>query len=206
MSSHNLLRITTLSLIFISTLLHIASSASDSTSSTSVALKTYKNFIRVKCNSTTYPSYCYKSLSPYASTIKTNTLILTKTSVKVALKLAKSASSTLKKLSKAKGNLTHAETEVIADCKDNVGDTVELLQQSADGLKNLNGVSTNEERFQWDTVKTYMSAAITDEGTCLDEFDELKVRASLQKKIKPTVAHVAWMDSVALALVNRLYY
>ncbi|OIV99695.1 hypothetical protein TanjilG_17505 [Lupinus angustifolius] len=202
-SSHNLLRIS-LSLIFISTLVHIAS-ASNSTSTKSIN-NSYKRFIKVKCNSTTYPSYCYKSLSPYASTIKTNTLTLTKLSIHVALKAAKNVSLTLKKLSKAKGNLSHAETELIADCKENIGDSVDLLQQSADGLKDLNGTSTYEERFEWDTIKTWMSASITDVGTCSDEFDELKVRASIQKKIKPAIAHLAWFNSIALALVNRLSY
>ncbi|KAK7257734.1 hypothetical protein RIF29_31926 [Crotalaria pallida] len=202
MSSHNLLRIT-LSLIFISTLfLHTASAASTSSN----ALNTYKKFIKDKCNSTTYSDVCYKSLSPYASKIKTNILTLTKTSVYLALNAAKSASTTLNKLSKSKGNLTQAETEVIADCKDNIGDTVDLIQQSADGLEGLNGVTTEEERFQWDDIKTWMSSCITDESTCTDEFDEMVVRPSLQKKIKPTVAIVAQKSSIALALVNRLFY
>ncbi|CAL0329443.1 unnamed protein product [Lupinus luteus] len=187
-----------------STLVQIAS-ASNSTSTHGMN-NSYKRFIKVKCNSTTYPTYCYKSLSPYASTIKTNTLTLTKISIHVALKAAKNVSSTLKRVSKAKGRLSHAETALIGDCKENIGDTVDLLQQSADGLKDLNGTSTYEERFEWDTIKTWMSASITDVGTCTDEFDELKVRASIQKKIKPAIAHVAWLNSIALALVNTLSY
>ncbi|KAF1898856.1 hypothetical protein Lal_00018976 [Lupinus albus] len=181
--------------------MHIAS-ASNSTSTNN----TYKRFIKVKCNSTTYPSYCYKFLSPYASTIKTNTVTLTKISVHVALKAAKNASSTLKRLSKGKGRLSDAERELISDCKENVGDAVDLLQQSVDGLKYLNGTRTYEERFEWDTIKTWMSASITDEGTCTDEFDELKVRASIQNIIKRVLLHVACLNSIALALVNSLSY
>ncbi|OIW05792.1 hypothetical protein TanjilG_23578 [Lupinus angustifolius] len=200
MSCLNIFRIIS-SLIFISTLLHTAS-ASNSTN----ALNTYKKFIKVKCYSTTYSDVCYKSLSPYASKIKTNTFTLTKTSVYLALNATKTAYVTLKKLSKSKGNLTHAETEVLADCKDNIGDTVDLLQQSADTLGYLNGITTDEERFQWDGIKTWMSASITDEGTCTDEFDEMEVQPSLQKKIKPIVANVAKKNSIALALVNNLSY
>ncbi|CAL0334050.1 unnamed protein product [Lupinus luteus] len=200
MSCHNIFRIISF-LIFISTLLHTAS-ASNST----IALNTYKKFIKVKCNSTTYSNLCYKSLSPYASKIKTNTFTLTKTSVYLALNATKTAYVTLKKLSKSKGNLTYAETEVIADCKDNIGDTVDLLQQSADGLQVLNGIATDEERFQWDGIKTWMSASITDEGTCTDEFDEMEVQPSLQNKIKPIVANVARKNSIALAFVNNLSY
>ncbi|RDY06244.1 hypothetical protein CR513_09815, partial [Mucuna pruriens] len=161
-------------------------SASKSTTTTD-SLKAYKKFIKDQCNSTTYPNVCYKSLSPYASKIKRNRVTLTKISIHVALKAAKSAYSTLTKVSKSKGKLTHGETLVIADCRENVEDTLDLLEQSADGLANLNGTSTNDEKFQWDTIKTWMSAAITDESTCTDEFQEIQVRPSLQKKIKTTV-------------------
>ncbi|XP_027356775.1 pectinesterase inhibitor 4-like [Abrus precatorius] len=203
MSSHNLLRIL-LTLLFISTLIHAASTSSSSTTTNS--LKAYKMFIKDECNSTTYPDVCYKSLSPYASKVKNNPLTLTKLSVNVALKAAKSAYSTLKKLSNSTGKLTRGETSVIADCRENIDETLDLLKQSVDGLAHLNGTTTSDEKFQWDTIKTWMSAAITDESTCTDEFDEMKVRPSLQKKIKPSVANVAWMNSNALAFVNRLYY
>lgn len=123
----------------------------------------------------------------------------------MALKAAKSASSTLKKLSNSKGKLTHEETLVIADCRENIDDTVDLLGQSVDGLAHLNGTSTSDQKFQWDSIKTWMSAAITDEGTCIDEFDEMEVRPSLQKKIKTRVYNVAWLNSNALSFVNRLY-
>ncbi|KAE9593213.1 hypothetical protein Lal_00029278 [Lupinus albus] len=188
-------------LIFISTLPH-TSSASTSTN----VLNSYKKFIKVKCNSTTYSNVCYKSLSPYASKIKTNTFTLTKTSVYLALNATKTAYVTLNKLSKSKGNLTHAETEVIADCKYNIRDAVDLLQQSADGLEDLNDITTDEERYRWDDIKTWMSASITDESTCTDESDEMEVQPSLQKKIKRIVANVAQKNSIALALVNNLSY
>ena len=203
MSRHNLFRVL-VSLVFISTLLH-AASASTSTATTN-SLNTYKNFIKNECNSTTYPKVCYKFLSPYASQIKTNGLTLTKVAVNVTLKVAKSAYTTLTKLSKSKGSLTRAEKEVIADCKENVDETVYQLEQSVDGLAHLNGTATSDEKFLWDTIKTWMSAAITDEYTCTDEFDEMKVRPSLQKKIKTSVSNVAWMNSNALYLVNRLSF
>ncbi|KAJ1426504.1 Pectinesterase inhibitor domain [Sesbania bispinosa] len=203
MSCHSLFRVL-LSLLFISTLLHSAS-ACNSTNTTNSQLKAYKKFIFNQCNSTTYPKVCYKSLTPYASKIKTNRSTLTRTSVLLALKAARSSSKTLTKLSSSK-NLTHPETLVIADCRENIDDTVDLLEQSVDGILRLNGTTTDDEKFQWDNIKTWMSAAITDETTCTDEFDEMEVGASLQKKIKTSVDNLAWLTSNALALVNRLTF
>ncbi|XP_020215371.1 21 kDa protein [Cajanus cajan] len=191
-----------LSLVFISAFLQLTSCASKSNPTTD-STKVYKKFIKDQCNSTTYPNVCYKSLSPYASTIKRNRVTLTKMSIHVALKAAKIASNTLKKVSKTKG-LTYGETSVIADCRENVDDTVDLLGQSADELAHLNGTSI-DQKYQWDNIKTWMSAAITDESTCTDEFDEIQVRPSLQKTIKTSVYNVSWLNSNALAFVNKLY-
>ncbi|MED6176627.1 hypothetical protein PIB30_090026 [Stylosanthes scabra] len=195
------------SLVLISTLVHTSSSSSYSTTSNSTrkSINTYKKFIKNECNSTTYPDFCYKYLSHYASQVKTNRVTLTKVAVNVTVLVAKSTFRTLTKLSKLK-KLTHAETSVLADCRENMDDTVDRLQQSAEDLAGLNGTSTAEERFEWDSIKTWMSAAITDEYTCTDGSDELKVRASLKKKIQTIISNVVWMNSNALALVNKLSY
>lgn len=196
-------------LLFISTTL-VVQAASDSVARNSTTnttlLNASKKFIRNQCNSTaTYPNVCYNSLSPYASKIKTNRLILTRVSVLLALKAARASSRVMTRLSKL-NTLTHDETLVVADCGENIDDTVDLLEQSADGILHLNGTRTNEDRFQWDDIKTWMSAAITDDYTCTDEFHEMEVRPSVQKMIKTSVDYAEWMTSNALAFVNRLAY
>ncbi|KEH29360.1 putative pectinesterase [Medicago truncatula] len=198
---HNLF-IIIFTLLFLSTLIQSTTCASNST--TKSTSTTYKKFLKTQCNSTTYPNDCYKSLSPYTSKIKTNQMTLTKVSIYLALKSARSASTTLKKLSSKK--LTHDETLVIADCRENIDDTVDLLEQSSDGLVHLNGTTTSDDRFKWDTIKTWMSAAITDEGTCTDELDEMEVRSSIKKMVNTSVGKVTSLTSNALAFVNRLAY
>lgn len=51
-----------------------------------------------------------------------------------------------------------------------------------------------------------MSAAITDEGTCTDELDEMEVRSSIKKMVNTSVGKVTSLTSNALAFVNRLSY
>ncbi|XP_004506604.2 pectinesterase inhibitor 4-like [Cicer arietinum] len=202
MSYHKFFKII-FSILFISTLLQSTTSTSNLTTNSN-STSTYKKFLKNQCNSTTYPNVCYKSLSPYTSKIKTNFFTLTKISIYLALKSSRSASMMLKKLSSKK--LTHDETLVIADCIENIDDTVDVLTQSADGLVHLNGTTSSDEKFQWDTIKTWMSSAITDEGTCTDELDEMEVRSSIQKKIKTSVGKTVFLTSNSLAFVNSLSY
>ncbi|KAK4285115.1 hypothetical protein QN277_001857 [Acacia crassicarpa] len=165
-------------------------------------LKSYKAFIKQYCSSTTYPKNCYKYLSPYASVIKTSPLVLTKSSIYVSLKQTIKSYSALKSLTKVKG-LTHNETQVIKDCYENIGDSLDEVKDSAAAVKNLTGGNTYEEAFEWSNIKTWMSAAITSYYTCTDEFDELTIRGSLQKKITTDVLKAENMVSNALSCVNK---
>ena len=199
MSSLNLFTILLFSLFVLTLQVAFASN----TTSTTTSLKTYKAYIKNACNSTTYPKFCYHSLSPYASKIKKNSIKLTKISISLAVKVSRNSSSTLRKLSKLKG-LMDSEYAVVRVCRENIDDTVDELKKCLIAVKGLNGTSTGDEKFQWSNIKTWMSAAITNEGTCTDESDEMQVRTVLQRKIKTSVANIATMTSVALALVNKL--
>ncbi|KAK4285114.1 hypothetical protein QN277_001856 [Acacia crassicarpa] len=180
----------------------IASSSSPSSSVPTKTLNTYKFFIQRYCNSTTYPKNCYKFLSPYASVIKTSPLILTRASIYIALKESSKSCYALKSLSTVKG-LTHNETLVLKDCVENVDNSLYRVKQSAMSVKDLNGTASGKEAFEWSNIKTYMSAAITGYTTCTDEFDEKKIRASLQEKISSRVTKAHDLVSSALSVVNK---
>ncbi|CAH8304282.1 unnamed protein product [Eruca vesicaria subsp. sativa] len=64
----------------------------------------YTTFVKTVCNSTTYPTICYNSLSSYSSTIKADPIKLCTTSLNVNLKYAKYATMVVSNLlKKAKG-------------------------------------------------------------------------------------------------------
>ncbi|KAK3220961.1 hypothetical protein Dsin_014931 [Dipteronia sinensis] len=130
--------------------------------------KTYKTFIENQCNSTTYPSDCYKSLSSYASTVKTNPVNLCNTSLYVTLKAARSYYVSISSLTKQKG-LSHIDKGIVKDCVDVLGDCVDELTQSLNAMTNLGG-SYEEIQFQMSNIKTWVSASITYEDTCTDGF------------------------------------
>ncbi|KAJ6417806.1 hypothetical protein OIU84_001230 [Salix udensis] len=171
-------------------------SMADSTS------KTYKNYLQKACNSTTYPQLCFNSLSSYTSTIKTNDLKLCNTALTVTLKAASSTSSLVKASSKKKG-LSKSEAGVIKDCVDEMGDSIDELKQSLKALGSLKG---SDIEFQIATVQTWVSAAITDEDTCTEGFDEMKISGEVMIKIRKSIVNVGRLTSNALALINKLSY
>lgn len=164
--------------------------------------QTFKNYIKTSCNFTTYPSICYKTLSPYATKIEADPLKLCNVSLSLALKAAKSASSTISKILK-KNNLTKIAEQVVQDCFGNVKDSIGELKDSLDAMGHLDGV---DRKFQISNIKTWVSASITNDQTCSDGFDEMNVDSTLTDKMRKIVLDVARKTSNALYFINNNAY
>lgn len=164
--------------------------------------KAYLNFIKTSCNSTTYPSLCYKTLSPYAGSIKTSYLKLCYLALSVTIKAARNTSTMVSNLAKQKG-LVSAEASAIRDCIVNIQDSVDELQQTLRAMANLRGA---DKEFQLANAKTWASAAITDEDTCMEGFSGRKVSAAVKKKVKSSILGVSKLNSNALSLINHFNY
>lgn len=188
-----------LTFLFTLLLLIIMMSTTMATTSSS---QTYKTYVKTACNSTTYPQICYKSLSSYASSIKSNPQKLCNYALSVTLKAARNASSTVSKLSKKKG-LTQAEAGVVKDCIENIKDSVDELKQSVSTMTNLGGADI---QYQLDDIKTWVSASLTDDDTCTEGFDEQKVSTTVKNTINKSIVTVARLASNALSLIDSLNY
>ncbi|PRQ59849.1 putative pectinesterase [Rosa chinensis] len=174
----------------------------NTTTATSSSSQTYKTYVKTACNSTTYPEICYKALSTYARSVKSNPQKLCNYALSVTLKAAKKASSTVSKLSNKKG-LTKAEAGVVEDCIENIEDSVDELKQAVTAMKNLGDADV---QLHLDDIKTWVSASLTDEDTCTDGFDEQKVSAAVKNTINKSILTVARLASNALSLINNLSY
>ncbi|KAG9140754.1 hypothetical protein Leryth_006930 [Lithospermum erythrorhizon] len=174
--------------------------ASSATTTTKVPIK-YTNFIRNKCATTTYASLCTKTLTPYASKVRTNTLTLCKTALNVAIQGASKATKAVSELTKQK-NIGRIEAAAIKDCIEDMKDAVYELKQTVDAMGHLGDA---DKKFQWANAKTWASAAITDTDSCMDGFSGSKVSKTVQNKIKGNIQNVARLTSNALSLINHLY-
>ena len=166
--------------------------------------ETYTNYLKKACNSTLYPQLCLESLSSYTSTIKTNDLKLCTKALTVTLKAASNTSKLVTSLSKG-GNLSKTEAGIVQDCIDEMGDSIDMLKQSLKALGSLNG-SSDQIQFQISNIKTWMSAALTDETTCTDGIAERKISDEVMRKIRKTIVNIAMLTSNALALLNKFPY
>ncbi|KAJ6676246.1 hypothetical protein OIU85_009522 [Salix viminalis] len=164
-----------------------------------ISSKNYTNYLQKACHSTTYPQLCLESLSSYTSTIETDYLKLCSTALTVTLKAASNTSSLVKALSKQRG-LSKTEAGIIKDCIEETGDSVDELKRSLDAFGSLQG---SDIQFQISNIQTWISAAITDENTCTQGFDDRKISDEVMRKIRMKIVIVARLTSNALALINK---
>ena len=191
--SQHFLMINLFSLLFIS-LFHNA------LATTSYSNQTYGAYIKKACSSTTYPQECYKSLLPYAFKIKENPQKLRKVSLSVTLNAVHNASSMVSKLLKQNG-LTHIEAATIKDCIVNIKDSIDELKQSLGEMNLLSGL---DKEFHIANIKTWLSAALTDENTCTDGFEGEVIDKIVKQKITNIVLKIARLTSNSLSLINSL--
>lgn len=188
-----------LPLIFI--VLHISgtarSAATPSRSSASAA-----NFIKASCRTTTYPALCVQSLSAFATSIQQNPRQLTETALSVSLARAQSTKTFVYKLTKFKG-VKPREMAAIKDCLEEVDDTVDRLSKSFKELKSMGQAKGKDFQWHMSNVETWVSAALTDENTCVDGFAGKALNGRLKNSIKARIVNVAQVTSNALSLINK---
>ncbi|ESQ29111.1 hypothetical protein EUTSA_v10023696mg [Eutrema salsugineum] len=162
-------------------------------------------FIVSSCQTTRYPSLCVHTLSAYSTMIRhNNDQDLAQTALTISLARARSVAIFVVKLTKETPSFKRREYLAIKDCIEVLGNSVDRLGQSVKELGRA-GHAVASEDFMWkmSNVQTWVSAALTDETTCLDGFSGQAMEGKLKRLIRLKVVHVAQVTSNALALVNH---
>ncbi|EXC36884.1 21 kDa protein [Morus notabilis] len=163
--------------------------------------KTNTEFIRTSCVSTTYPKLCFSSLSTHASTIQSSPQLLAITSLSVTLSSAKTTSAEMTRLSLSHG-LKPREVDAMKDCIEELRDSVDELRKSMGEMSQL-VKGKSGFKLMINDIQTWVSAALTDENTCTDGFEEKPMNGNLKTAVRGQVVNVAQLTSNALALINR---
>ncbi|XP_061344958.1 21 kDa protein-like [Gastrolobium bilobum] len=163
------------------------------------------DFIRTSCNTTLYPDVCYTSLSRYANAVQQNPGQLARVAISVSLsKVHRTASyvSNLTREADYGGNSRAALA--LHDCFSNLDDAVDEIRGSLKQMRQIGAAGTGAGSFlfQMSNVQTWMSAALTDEETCTDGFQDVP-DGSVKTDVCDRVSNVKKFTSNALALVNR---
>ncbi|XP_011093878.1 pectinesterase inhibitor 3 [Sesamum indicum] len=146
------------------------------------------DLVRRSCVHASYPEICLRTLSSYGAAASTPR-DLAQAAVRVSLAHVRRASEFLSQLKVGGRN-----------CVEQMGDSVEELSKTLAALEHLRRGA--DFRWQMSNAETWVSAALTNEDTCLDGFKEIdgKVRSDVRRKI----TNVARVTSNALYLINLL--
>ncbi|KAK4786633.1 hypothetical protein SAY86_010466 [Trapa natans] len=161
------------------------------------------SFIKSSCLATRYPALCIRYLSGYAAVIRRSDHHLAQVALLISLSRARSAASFVTRLSRARG-LGQWDHGAVIDCVENMGDTVDRLAQSIHEIARAGRSAGGNFEWHMSNVQTWVSAALTDETTCMDGFTRRSPADPIVKvAVRRRVVNVAQVTSNALALVNR---
>ncbi|PWA45864.1 Pectinesterase inhibitor [Artemisia annua] len=161
------------------------------------------DYIRTSCNITRYPETCFATLSNYSDYIQHDPGRMAKVAIHVALSNVTHTANyvtNISQLADANNNNTR-ESAAIEDCVSVLGDAIDEIHNSNRQMKHLGNWSRELIRFELSNVQTWMSAALTNEETCTDGFDEV-VDSDMKADVCARVDAVKEVTSNALALVN----
>ncbi|CAN6298838.1 unnamed protein product [Urochloa humidicola] len=133
------------------------------------------SFVKSWCAGTEYPALCDATLVPYAAEVGASPARLSWAALNVTLGGARDAAVAVKEM-EATGHLAPAAASAARDCVTVLGDAVDALRRSVDAMARLGGGGGQAEaasgggddvRFEVDSVRTWASAALTDDDTCI---------------------------------------
>ncbi|TKY55430.1 21 kDa protein [Spatholobus suberectus] len=160
------------------------------------------DFIKSSCESTSYPVTCIQSLLRYANMIHQNEQKLAIKALSVSVSKTRSCASFVKEMGPVKG-MKPIEHHVVQECIEFMDDSVDRLSQSVRELGLFGKAEGKDFVWHMSNVKTWVSAAMTNQRMCLNGLDGPHVDTNLKATIRPRVVDVSQVTSNALALVNH---
>ncbi|KAH7517061.1 pectinesterase inhibitor 6 [Ziziphus jujuba] len=156
-------------------------------------------YVRDACRVTRYPDLCIHSLAPFSNTAKTSPTLWARAGVSVTLSEAKSVARYLVRLKSQRSSFRGRNSAALSDCIECFENVIDELHKS---LRVLRSLSRGTFSTQMADLNTWLSAALTDEDTCLDGFAGQK--GKLIKFLLNRVSKASYITSNALALANKL--
>nr|XP_043614318.1 pectinesterase 3-like [Erigeron canadensis] len=161
--------------------------------------------IKAVCSQTRYPDSCSSSLTAMdTSKNTTDPEELFKLSLQVALS---SLTALLMSASLPEASMINSDKEALKVCREVFQDAVDNLQ---DSLSSMDHQGTNTNNYlllspgKIDDLRTWLSAALTNQETCLDTLQEMNATPSLALHIKSQIHNSTQYTSNSLAIVTKI--
>ncbi|CAA2965613.1 pectinesterase inhibitor 3-like [Olea europaea var. sylvestris] len=162
----------------------------------SACAKNHNNadLVRTSCAHASYPKICLRTLSSYSG-VATTLRNLARAGVKVSLSRSKAAANFLAQLK----SQSKREQIALRDCIELMGNSMDELTETLSELQHLR---SGDFGWHMSNVETWVSAALTNENTCLDGFKEIE--GFIRSDVKRKITKVARVTSNALYLIDLL--
>ncbi|GAB4841124.1 hypothetical protein Ancab_021867 [Ancistrocladus abbreviatus] len=157
-----------------------------------------QSFVQEACRVTRFQKVCIQSLSPFSNNARRSPSRWARVGVSVTIREVKGLKAFLNGL-RQQGRMMGRNRGALSDCCEVIQDALDNVHRS---LKVLRMLNAREFEYQMSDLLTWLSAALTDEDTCLDGFDGH--RGKLVGMIQSRVQHASYITSNALALANWL--
>ncbi|XP_028787754.1 pectinesterase [Neltuma alba] len=161
--------------------------------------------VKSACSSTLYPELCFSAISSepgFTEKVSSQRDVI-ELSLNITTRAVEHNFFTVEKLiAKRKGSLTGREKTALHDCLETIDETLDELQTASE---DLNVYPNKKTLYQHaDDLKTLISAAITNQVTCLDGFSHDGADKKVRKALEAGQVHVEHMCSNALAMIKNM--
>ncbi|XP_028752100.1 pectinesterase [Neltuma alba] len=161
--------------------------------------------VKSACSSTLYPELCFSAISSepgFTEKVSSQRDVI-ELSLNITTRAVEHNFFTVEKLiAKRKGSLTGREKTALHDCLETIDETLDELHTASE---DLNVYPNKKTLYQHaDDLKTLISAAITNQVTCLDGFSHEGADKKVRKALEAGQVHVEHMCSNALAMIKNM--
>ncbi|KAK9228958.1 hypothetical protein WN944_021915 [Citrus x changshan-huyou] len=159
--------------------------------------------LKSSCSSTRYPDLCFSAIAavPEASKKVTSQKDVIEMSLNITTTAVEHNYFGIQKLLK-RTNLTKREKVALHDCLETIDETLDELHKAVEDLEQYPNKKSLSQHA--DDLKTLMSAAMTNQGTCLDGFSHDDANKHVRDALSDGQVHVEKMCSNALAMIKNM--
>ncbi|PON78277.1 Pectin lyase fold/virulence factor [Trema orientale] len=160
--------------------------------------------LKSSCSITRFPELCYSTVASNAGAAKRvrSPRDVIETSLNITITAVEHNYFAIKRLAETRKGLTKREKTALHDCLETIDETLDELREAQDDLR----VYPNKKSLSQhaDDLKTLLSAAITNQETCLDGFSHDKADEKVRKVLIAGEVHVERLCSNVLALIKNM--
>ncbi|KAK9275266.1 hypothetical protein L1049_022528 [Liquidambar formosana] len=164
------------------------------------------SLVKWTCSSTLYPALCLSTIStmgPDATTKISSPKDVIEMSLNLTIASVQHNYFTVKKLIATRKGLTAREKTALHDCLETIDDTLDELHKTALDLQDY-PYNTSSVSQHADDLKTLLSAAMTNQETCLDGFSHDQADKKVREALIKGQMRVFRLCSNVLAMIKNL--